>query len=230
MMSGGLIVSVVGGDGAGKTTAINEIYIWLAENFDILKVHMGKPRWSLLTIALRGLLKIGCSLGLYPFMRAPIQYSNSSMSYKFPGYPWMLREVCTARDRYRTYVKAQRLAINGSLVICDRFPLIHIKLMDGPQVERMTSNIKRNKLIRLLIEIEKRYYRSITPPSLLIVLKTNPDIAVMRKTDENEDSVRARSKEIWDFDWEQLSAHVIDANRSKEEVISELKSLVWSKL
>jgi hypothetical protein len=31
-------------------------------------------------------------------------------------------------------------------------------------------------------------------------------------------------------DWQQTSAHVIDASRSKEEVLSDIKTLVWSRL
>jgi thymidylate kinase len=67
-------------------------------------------------------------------------------------------------------------------------------------------------------------------PDLLIVLRTDPEIAVERKFDESAESVQARSKEIWETDWAQTPAHVIDAGNSKAEVLSELKTLVWSRL
>ncbi len=44
--SGGLIVAIVGGDGSGKTTAVDLLFAWLARDFETIKVHMGKPRWS----------------------------------------------------------------------------------------------------------------------------------------------------------------------------------------
>lgn len=228
--NGGLMVSIVGGDGAGKTTAVDELYAWLSKDFEAIKMHMGKPPWSLTTIAVRGILKIGRSLGCYPFMRAPIQYSLDSNSQIFPGYPWLLREICTARDRYLAYIKARRYASNGALAICDRFPLPQIKLMDGPQGERMTINCKTNLLIKLLIAFEKHYYKPIMLPELLIVLKADPNTAVRRKVDEDSASVRARSTEIWEMNWQQIPAYVIDANRSREEVLSELKALIWFKL
>jgi hypothetical protein len=58
----------------------------------------------------------------------------------------------------------------------------------------------------------------------------NPQIAVQRKTDEDAASVEKRSTEIWQLNWETTDAHVIDASKSKTEVASELKTLIWSRL
>ena len=230
MTSGGLLVAVVGGDGAGKTTAINQLHSWLEKVFETRIVHMGKPPWSWTTYVVRGFLKIGCTVGLYPFMREEIKYTHDPNLLKFPGYPWLFREVCTARDRYITYAKARRLSTNGVLVFCDRFPIPIVKLMDGPQLERMTMNRKTNLLIKFLAAREKRFYHRIMMPDLLIVLRADPKTAVERKRDEDPSSVRARSTEIWELDWAQTTPYIIDAGRSKAEVLSELKTLIWSQL
>jgi thymidylate kinase len=78
--------------------------------------------------------------------------------------------------------------------------------------------------------MEKRYYRAVALPEVLIVLKANPETAVKRKVDEDPNSVRARCTEIWELGWEETEAHVVDANRPKEEVLQELKSLLWAHL
>jgi thymidylate kinase len=228
--SGGLFIAVIGGDGAGKSTAIDGLYEWLNPYFNTVKIHLGKPKSSIFTLLVRGILKIGRTLGLYPYMRAPIQFTSDRESIIFPGYPWLFREVCTARDRYFTYLKAKRYTNRGGLVISDRFPLPQVKYMDGPLAEMMTGGIKPNRLIRFMAWLEKKFYQGILPPDLLIVLKVDPDIAVQRKVDEEASSVRARSGEIWGIDWQQTSAIVIDASQPKAEVLSELKRLVWSNL
>ena len=230
LASGGLMIAIVGGDGSGKTTAINGLFEWLSKEFEIKKLHMGKPTWSLTTILIRGILRVGRSLGFYPFVREDSQSTINTLSPSFPGYPWLIREVCTARDRYRVYKLGRRFATNGGLVLCDRFPISVIKIMDGPQVERVTRDIKTNKLIKLLARLEEKYYKQILLPDLLITLRVDPEISVQRKTDETADSVRSRAGEIWNVDWSKTPAHLVDASKTKTEVLTDLMSLIWSNL
>jgi hypothetical protein len=160
-----------------------------------------------------------------------------------PGYPWLLREVCRARDRYRTYLKAQRFAAKGGLVILDRFPVPQIRLMDGPltgefinqlangpQARRFMSPRPNSRFARALVQIEESYYREIRSPEVLIVLRLDPEIAVQRKVEEDAAYVRERSGEIWRLGWEHTDAHLIDGSKSKTDVLTELKALVWSEL
>jgi hypothetical protein len=140
-------------------------------------------------------------------------------------------------------VKARRFAAKGGLVILDRFSLPQIQLMDGPQADwfigqltkgpqarRFLSPHRTHRLARMLVELEERYYHRITPPELMIVFLVDPEIAVQRKTDEDASSVRERSTEIWELNWEHTGAHIIDASKSKKEVLAEVKALIWSEL
>lgn len=230
MIHGGAIIALVGGDGAGKSTAVDELYIWLSKNFATIKVHLGKPRWSWSTFPVKGLLRVGRWLGFFSNRKVSVQSPANAQSSEFPGYPWLLWHVLTARDRYRAYVKIRRFATNGGLVVCDRYPLPHIKFMDGAQTGRIINADKTNPLIKFLIKLEEKYYENILPPDFLIVLKVDPKIAVLRRTDEEADWVQNRCREVWELDWRQTSAHVIDAGQPKAVVLSQLKSLVWSKL
>jgi thymidylate kinase len=228
--NGGLMIAIVGGDGSGKTTAIEGLYKWLKEEFEIKRMHMGKPAWSRTTILVRGILKIGRSLGFYPFAREGYEYAINTDAPSFPGYPWLIREVCTARDRYLSYTRGRRFATNGGMVLCDRFPISAIKIMDGPQVRRVTKSIKSNRFIEYLARLEEKYYSQIMLPDLLMALRVDPEISVQRKTDESPESVRARAGEVWRADWAKTPAHMIDAGKSKSEVLSELKNLIWTHL
>lgn len=224
--NGGRFIAIVGGDGAGKTTVIDELHGWLSGKFEVRKLHMGKPAWSWTTTIVRGILKIGTLLRLYPFEGDV--YEESLQPH---GAPWFIRAVCTARDRTLTYLQARRFSSNGGLVLCDRYPFPGFMKMDGPQCEyAMTSSKKADWFLRLLSNKEKSYYQQIKLPDLLIVLKADPEVAVQRKADETETSVRARSSEVWGLDWGKLSAFEVDANRSREEALSQVKALVWEHL
>jgi thymidylate kinase len=230
LAAGGAMIALVGGDGAGKSTAVEELDRWLSKTFSTTRVHMGRPDWSWTTIAVRGAVKLGRRLGLFPHPDSVKGSVSAGTAAAFRGYPALLLEACVARDRYLTYARAQRLALAGSLVICDRFPLPQLTLMDSRRIEQTVNAERAHRLIKLLIRLEKRYYQSIAPPDLLIVLKIDPQIAVRRKTSEDSDSVRARCQEIWDADWQGTTAHLIDAGRSQAEVLLDLKALIWSKV
>lgn len=227
---GGIFVAIVGGDGAGKTTLIDTLYPWLHSVFDTMRIHLGKPRWSLLTIVVRGGLKILRLVGSQPFLEAPLLYTDDTRKIKFPGYPWAIRELCTARDRYLTFRKASRFSTNGGIVISDRFPIPGIRFMDGPQIERMYGDREKGMLIRWLIDQENKYYRHISRPDLMIVLKVDPEISARRKKDEEAGDVKARANEIWTHYWDSYTTHVVDASSSKDDVVRKVKSLVWSYL
>ncbi|HXQ33444.1 MAG TPA: hypothetical protein VN843_05430 [Anaerolineales bacterium] len=239
---GGAMIAIVGGDGAGKSTAIDTLHAWLSKNFRSTKIHMGKPSWSWITIAIRSILKIGQIIGLYP-LEASFDETLAQKSLVSPGYPYLIREVCRARDRYWTYIKARRFASDGRLVILDRFPLPQIQLMDGAQAKQFIRELNDGPqansfltprpsswLAMLLVRMEEGYYDQMILPEVLAVLKVNPAIAVQRKTNEDAFSVEKRSTEIWNLNWEDTDVSVIDASKSREEVASELKTLIWSRL
>ena len=228
LAAGGMLIVIIGGDGAGKTTSVEEITRWLGSRFEILRVHLGKPEWSVTTYLVRGILKIGTVLGLYPFSRVPPEKILKGDCEVFPGYPWLIREVCTARDRYNTYTRARQATSAGKLVICDRYPLAPIKIMDGPMGAQMTKNIKKTRFMQFLIKMEESYYRRILLPDLLVILRVDPETAVSRKPDENPEAVRARVNAIWDLDSTYFQKRVVDANLPRAEVLSRLKELIWA--
>ena len=228
LAKGGAIVALVGGDGAGKSTAVDGLYAWLSK-FATIKVHLGKPTMSLSTLAIKATSKMCRLAGTFLKGKYSVQAAENK-PYGFPGYLQSLRRVCIARDRYRTYARARRFASNGGLVICDRYPVPQITLMDGPQSDSRPNGGRAKWFARFLVQTERTYYQHILLPELLIVLRVDPEIAVDRRTDGEEATVRARCQEIYEMDWRQTPAHVINAGRSKAEVLSDLKSIIWAEL
>ncbi|HET9493459.1 MAG TPA: hypothetical protein VFR15_04435 [Chloroflexia bacterium] len=240
--NGGLIVALVGGDGAGKSTAIEATYDHFSRYFDVARFHMGKPSWSPVTFAVRAFLRAGRLLRLYP-PESSFAETLAQQSPVSPGYPWLAREVCRARDRYGTYVKARRHAARGGIVLLDRFPVSQLQLMDGPQGERFVVHLAQvehasglfrpraaSRLTGSMIRLEQGYYRRMSPPDLLLVLRVEPEVAVRRKTEEDPSQVLVRSTEVWEADWDGTDATVIDAGKSQEQVAAEVTSLIWAQL
>ena len=228
LAAGGSIIAIIGGDGAGKSTAIEEITRWLAQHFQVRTVHLGKPERSWTTRVVRGGLRVMAALEGVIGRRKRPGWGDGAPSG--PEYRRMLWYVCKARDRYLDFRKVRRSANRGEIVICDRYPHSSLRLMEVPQIERLTAGGTQTRLISRLIDIEDRYHRPLVLPDFLAVLKLDPEEAVRRKVEERPEFVFARSAEVWNAEWDERQVHVIDASKGKDEVVAELKRLIWSSL
>jgi thymidylate kinase len=216
MATGGLMVAVLGGDGAGKTTAVNELTGWLSRSFDVMTVHLGKPPRSLATLGIAVLRR------LIP-----------NWLFRATGMPnlvLLLRSVSIARDRHRLYARASRMATDGTIVICDRYPTRFIRHMDGPNIRVDAVRPAFRWIVGVLQRYERAYYDRILPPDVAILLRVHPEVAAARKVDEDPEYVRIRSREVWDIDLTDSVARVIDANQPQPKVLADLRSLLWSYL
>ncbi len=225
---GGALVAVVGGDGAGKSAAVSDLNAWLSRHFMVVKVHLGKPPRSFPTLAVKTLLFVGRLTGK-DAPQTSLTTSPQASTLAIRGQIGLLRDALIARDRYRTYVRARRIAARGGIAICDRYPIPQIKLMEAARMTNLDRSAEAG-WFGVFARREAQYYSKILEPDILIVLRVNPEIALERKPDEDETFVRARSGEIWELDWTGTTAMVIDAGRSRAEVLAEIKSLVWSRL
>jgi thymidylate kinase len=221
------MVGIVGGDGAGKSTALAALEGWLGSEFDVRVVHLGKPRWSLTTTTVRGTLKVANqTLAVLPLRNRLA--SLDRLARGFETHRPLLWLLCTARDRHRAYRSARRFTAAGGLVLCDRYPHPRLVSMETPLIARRAEGKSSSRLLQAMVALEERYHRSIALPELLVVLRVHPEIAVARKVDESPESVRARGTEIWSIDWRAAGAQVVDASQPPEDVARELRTLVWS--
>ncbi len=219
---GGTVVALVGGDGAGKSTCVRELRQWLSDEFAIMTAHLGRPPRSLLTLAIGAVFKAAGAMGVCAVTDAERLQAR--------GYLAALRDVCTARDRYRLYVKARQFSLAGGLALCERYPIPQNRELSGPQLELFADRLEPTRLGRWLIAIEAAYYKQILLPDLLIVLLVDPEVAVRRKTDEPADYVRQRGELVWSVDWNAAGARVVDAGQPLADVVADLKAILWQEL
>ncbi|HEU4515264.1 MAG TPA: hypothetical protein VFR87_19300 [Nocardioidaceae bacterium] len=227
LVTGGAVVAIVGGDGAGKSTAVEGVADWLSRAFVVRRIHLGRPRKSMTTVAFKGALRAGRRLGMFPELAEPT--APPSDLDKAPSSAWLAWHVLTARDRHRLYKRARRVAANGGIVVCDRYPLPQLRTMDGPRTAWARGLPGLSRLGAALVETETRYYSAFSRPDVLAVLRVDPEVAVLRKTDEEEHYVRRRSTEVWHASWDD-STVCIDAGRTAAEVLASLRTTVWERL
>jgi thymidylate kinase len=138
----------------------------------------------------------------------------------------LLRHLCTARDRYLLYLKARRFALQGGIAVCERYPISENRALVGPSIPALLSP-NSGPLHRWFSAVEASYYRKIVRPDLILVLRLHPELAVRRKPEEPADYVRSRGQIIWDTDWSSGHAVVVDAAQPLNQVLSELKAIIW---
>ncbi len=217
LTSGGVVIALVGGDGAGKSTAAAALETWLAPELRTLRIHAGRPPRSLATLAAGAVLKLA-------------RWSMGSRAERssIVGRLDMVRSLCAALDRLRLCEKASRFAARGGIVIAERYPIRHEASLAGPTIAALAGNGSQGPLVRLLIRAEEDLYARIPPPDAVVLLRVTPEVAAARKTDEPTDYVLERNRLVTQADWS--GARAVDADRPFAEVRHELRTVVWQAL
>ncbi len=207
--SGGRILAFVGGDGAGKSTMVEETLNWLERYFYATRLHMGKPPRGPLWYFSQTILKTWERLGIR-------SGENIRQSVRF----WLV-----AHGRYRTYRRAVRLRKRGAIVLFDRIPLPGSRYMDTPRIVGLPG--AESWLLKRLARMEEGWHEQIRADEL-IVLRLDPRIAAERRPYDDPEMLAKRSGEIWNRQWPAPYAHLVDASQPLEEVIRQVRSLVWN--
>ena len=117
---GGAIIAFVGPKASGKSTLASGFAERVGRNLDVRRVHVGKPRSTLLTAPVQMLL---------PVMRRALARERSC-EYEEPerrshmrfSLIYVLRTVLLAHDRRILLLRCRREAIAGTIVVTDRYP------------------------------------------------------------------------------------------------------------
>jgi thymidylate kinase len=229
LMAGGRVIAVVGGDGAGKSTLVRALAEWLQGPLDTRVLHMGKPPRSAATLLVKGGVHTARRLhlvrGWLPNYPTPEEHGG-----RRPAISWLLWQLVTAADRSRQYHRVRALAARGYLVVCDRFPLEQVTQMDGSRTGWVRES-DLSPVARRLVRAERAHYAAIGRPDVLLVLRVDPDTAVLRKQGvDPAEFVRPRSAEVFAIDWHNTGAVLLDAARPAEAVLADARATVWDNL
>ncbi len=238
--SGGATIALVGSDGSGKSTTAGALDGWLGWKLQTGVRYMGSKapsqRSRLLYVGFRALRRTHRAtadrLGPGSRRARPVAEARDVLH--------ALHYLSIGRDRARRYQRALADARAGQVVIFDRFPMESLssrpadRLLDGPQI---ASGLQQpaGRLARKLAPMEERLYEQFRLPDHLIVLTVEPEIAVARKPDHEQEVLHAKCRAaigLAAMAESRPDVHVarVDANRSADAVLSEVKSEVWRAL
>jgi len=239
--AGGLTVALLGADGSGKSTMTGALERWLTWKLDVRVYYMGSTAPSrgtrTLTLAFRALRRAHRTLSRDGWLGSILARPIGSLR----DMALALQFLTTGRDRVRRHRAGQRDALAGRVVIFDRFPLEALssdnrhRTLDGPRMSRQFG-AAMSPMKRVLARAEEKMYRGFGVPEYLIVLDVRPEIAVDRKPDHAFDLLEAKSRAAVELaalaerSSEPVSVIRVDANRSLDDVLLEIKRRLWDVL
>lgn len=257
LASGGAVVAFVGPEATGKSTLVAESKRWLGDAIAVRDIHAGKPPSTWLTFPLNGLVPL--LRKLTPEFRTnriaghiPDNGHNRAATSSAPatgetskqkiGSPtallYAVRAVAVAWDRRALLLNARRLAAQGEIVICDRYPSEMIGAMDSPRLEAQpAANGLLPRLYNRLAGIEANLYRQIPPPDMVIKLSVSIETAKQRNRDRIKDNkesdayVESRHRQV--RNWQRPGTKYIydvSTEKSLPETIHEVKRVIWEAL
>jgi hypothetical protein len=203
---GGFMVALTGGDGAGKTTNIEEINKWFGRYFDIYTIHIGKPT-----------KRLWQHVAIFVLRVFRVVTRNYNFYY---GFLFLL----LAQRRYRAFCRARELRSKGAVVCLDRMPLPQLTAMDAPEIRKRTGG---KGMYGRLAKMEEDYHRRIKGVDELIILRLEPALGAQRRPEHSGDDLRRRLDEVWNAEWPSGYGHVLDAGRPLDEVKQEIRRIVW---
>lgn len=227
--SGGLLVGIVGADGAGKSTVVATLHDWLGWRLDVRSVYMGTASPGFAGRVLKVVSKTARGVNRRVTAVAGDQGLLSVTTGWLNQVLLGLRRVEQARRRYTRYRSARAAAARGTVVLFDRFPLPSLPVlgwsMDGPRLEQELTGSRSALMTRLAVK-ERRIFARISPPEFVIALEVSPEVSLGRKPDHDAESIEAKAVAVSGIRGTETTA-VVDADQPLEEVVTRSKALLW---
>jgi thymidylate kinase len=243
LLNGGSVIAIVGADATGKSTLIKATSLWLRENFIVNTIHTGKPPSTWITFPINLLLKV--NRGIKNNLRIVQKWGKRRSRKLMPSHEeeknresliYAIRAVCLAWDRRTLLLKARRAAVNGEIIVSDRYPSFTPGMMDSPRLidDTMQKNFAKfiyNKLAKL----EAKIYRQITPPDIVLQLKVSLETALKRNAAREivDDEIYLQNRHQQAAAWYIPGTRRIvdiDTDHTLEETTAEVKQVIWSSL
>lgn len=238
--NGGSLFAFIGIDGSGKSTMIQHIKEWMAEEFDVKSYYLGAGDGNKSVIA-QMMIKV-YQLMIKRRGNDSLQVSNMTRTVvKNTGIKSKLKAIFAsyaylgiAKNNLKSLKRAYSLCREGGIALCDRFPQSCIEVLhDGLKVQRYERAFPNSSVIRYMAKKERKIFNrieSIKGNFYIIRLNVDPMISYERKK-ENEINALERvekAKTIRTLTYKNIKTiFEIDANKNQEEELCSIKKVIW---
>lgn len=227
--SGGLVVAILGCDGAGKSTTLAYVKKEFSKKLDVVSIYFGSGDGS--SSLLRKPMKLvakkvgGKGVG-HAVEKEYAEKKNVSLKsrlYSGAKVMWAVTLANEKKTKQRQMVKARN---NGLLVLTDRYPQSNMPgASDGPLLFRYQNE---TGILKMISDWEQKVYESfsINAPDLAIKLMVPTNIAIARKPEMTVEEIENKKSIVMGMDISEHTA-VIDTSRPFEITRGEVMKLIW---
>jgi thymidylate kinase len=223
----GLIVAVLGSDGSGKSSLVQNLSATLAQKVDVLPLYLGSGNGSSSWMR-RPLIMVHKRFASGRAARrreAGVEARGGERRKRTNGFvreAWdVLWAISLALEKRQKLRRAQRARSRGMIVITDRYPQSAIKgYNDGPLLERFSNSTWR--ALRSASAWERRAYDvpADRQPDLVLKLLADPALLHSRRREMDLPTIIRKQNGVALARFPQGTAVIeIDASRSLDEVL-----------
>ena len=218
------MIAIVGCDGSGKSTVVEQALIWAQSYAPAASAHLGKQGGNL-GRALNNLPLVGKWIERVQENKT-VKVHKAYDEDKTPEFlPSLVMYLLTLR-RLRRYHRMMKLRNKGLIIITDRYPQIeYTKAIDGPG---LSITAKGSPIVRWLAKQEHKAFQWMTSftPDLVIRLNVDLDTACARKPDHKRSSLEKKIKIVPLFTFNGAPIAEIDTVQPLEGVLVEVREAI----
>lgn len=231
------MIAFVGSEATGKSTMLAETERSLGDGVDVRRVHAGKPPRTLLTAGPNVFLP--ALRRLVPGQRSThvdarhVERGDQD-GLDLPPLLFAVRAVLLAHDRRALLREAAAAAVDGAVVLCDRYPSSATGAPDSPQLARWHGATSGHRVLSWLVRTETRLYAEIPPPDLVFHLWAPLEVTLQRNRDrektEPEELVTLRHRQMGTIRFDGCPVHRVDTTRDLGQSVRDVRTAVTTVL
>lgn len=236
----GIIVTLMGPDGAGKSTQTKAIVQELRKKVDVLYMYLGSGDGAK-SIQRKTISKV-TSLGKTVFApakehkkKSPQRQSKTSSAkgFNLSSDPrkfaiQLSRLLSIAREKKRRLQKIEKARKKGVIVICDRYPQTSIfNYNDGPKLQSLKSS--SSYFLRRMAEYEYNCYvlANAIAPDLVIKLTGDPLVLASRRPEMEIEEIIKKQDGIKAISYGSETKHV---NIDIDQEVTAIKGMILAEI